>query len=69
MKKTLKTTTLAMTFALILPIFASAAPRPNAEGKDWSDNVVVRVVKTIKKLVIKALEGPMIPPPNSDGQH
>jgi hypothetical protein len=68
MKKTLKTTTLAMTFALILPIFASAAPR-SGESKDTGDNFIVRAVKTIKKVVIKALEGPMIPPPTSDGQH
>lgn len=68
MKRTVKTATLAITFAFVLPIVASAAPRSN-ESKDSSDNFVVRAVKTIKRAIIKALEGPMIPPPNPDGQH
>jgi hypothetical protein len=68
MKKTLKTATLAITFAFVLPIVASAAPR-SGESKDTGDNFIVRAVKTIKKVIIKALEGPMIPPPNPDAPH
>lgn len=67
MKKTFKAATLALALSILAPTFVYAAPRP-ADSRGDGDNVVVRAVKSIKKLIVKALEGPMIPPPtNSDG--
>ena len=66
-----RTAMLALTVALTLvtPNMAHAATQPRAESKDTSrddrDSVVTRVIKRIKAAVVKALEGPMIPPPTS----
>jgi hypothetical protein len=63
MKKTLKAATLAVTIAVVSPTFVYAAPQPRAEWKDFGDNPVVRAVQSIKKVIVRVLEGPMIPPP------
>lgn len=62
MNKTFKAATFALALSILAPTFVYAAPRPAGSRGD-DDNVVVRVVKSIKKLIVKALEGPMIPPP------
>jgi hypothetical protein len=62
MKKTIKAATLALTLAVVSPTFLYAAPRTPADCSD-TDNPIVRAVKKIKKVIVQALEGPMIPPP------
>jgi len=63
MKKTLTVVTLAVTLTVISPTLIYAAPQPRAEWKDVGENAVVRVAQKIKRVIIRALEGPMIPPP------
>jgi hypothetical protein len=66
-----RTATLVLSVALtvITPGLAFAAPQPRAEWKDSNrddrDSVVARTIKRIKAIIVKALEGPMIPPPTS----
>lgn len=69
MKTTFKAATLALALSILAPTFIYAAPRPAGGTRDDGDNVVVRAVKSIKKLIVKALEGPMIPPPAPDSGH
>lgn len=63
MKKTIKAAGLALALAVLTPTFLYAAPQRSVEWKDQGDSAVVRMVKRIKHLIIKVLEGPMIPPP------
>lgn len=64
-----RTATLVLTVALTVatPGLSFAATQPHAEWKDTNrddrDSVVTRTIKRIKAIIVKALEGPMIPPP------
>lgn len=64
-----RTATLVLTLALSIatPTLTFAATQPPAEWKDVSrgdrDSLIGRTVKRIKAAIVKALEGPMIPPP------
>jgi hypothetical protein len=62
-----RTAALVITVALSVatPSFTYAATQPRNESRDFTqdrDSLVARTIKNIKR-IIKALEGPMIPPP------
>ena len=66
-----RTATFVLTVALtvVSPGLTYAAPQPRAEWKDTNrddrDSVITRAIKRIKAIIVKALEGPMIPPPTT----
>lgn len=64
-----RTAVLVFTLALSIatPTLTFAATQPRAEWRDANrderDSPIMRTIKNIKRFIVKALEGPMIPPP------
>jgi hypothetical protein len=60
---------LVAVLAATVPSHAFAATQPRAESKDTARNdrgsVIDRIVRGIRQTIVHALEGPMIPPPDS----
>jgi hypothetical protein len=58
---------LTVTLSIATPTLAFAATQPRAASRNTSrddgDSPIVRTIRSIKRMIVRALEGPMIPPP------